>query len=88
MDECTAPHPGAMLSPMPPAMPQRTACEMRSRLLELRAEHGLLVADTAVTELELRELELDIAGAEHLFVGLAVTEIASLRADVDGQLHG
>jgi hypothetical protein len=61
---------------------------MRSRLLELRAEHGLLSAVPGESEVELRELELDIAGAEHLFVGLAVTEIASLRADVDGQLRG
>jgi hypothetical protein len=63
---------------------------MRARLLELRAEHGLLSAVPVPVESEadLRELELDIAGAEHLFVGLAVTEIASLRADVDGRLRG
>ena len=72
-----------------PDHPIDTAAEALRHLEGLRSElaiagpSGLL--DDAVYVEDLRE---DIAASETVFVGLAVTEIASLRAELGGRLQG
>ena len=61
----------------------------RTRLEALRAEQAAasltgLTANRAYVE----DLAGDIVGAEAMYVGAAVTEIASLRAALDGPLEG
>jgi hypothetical protein len=65
--------------------PIETAAEALARLGELRFERaaaGLagLTADAAYVA----DLEDDIVASEELYVGLAVTEIATLRAELGG----
>jgi len=74
---------------MPPAvLPDTAAAEALRELRALNAEHALLVAADDASATELHELEQDIAAFRQAYVGLAVTEIASLRASVDGPLVG
>lgn len=72
-----------------PDHPTETAAEALQQLEELRLERagaqpaGLLGDATYVAE-----LEEDIAATEHAFVGLVVTEIATLRGELGGRLQG
>jgi hypothetical protein len=74
---------------MPPtALPNKTAVDALHDLRALHAEHALLVAADDASATELHELQEEIAAFAQAYVGLAVTEIASLRASVDGPLVG
>ena len=72
-----------------PNHPIETAAEALNRLRDLRFELALAepagLLDDASYMQDIRE---DISASEELYVGLAVTEIASLRAELGGALHG
>ena len=65
------------------------AAELRERMALLEAERALaglngLHGDAAY----MADLEADIEAAAATYVGVAVTELASLRAQLDGRLQG
>jgi hypothetical protein len=66
-----------------------SALELRSHLLELKAERAL-AEETGVAAIEsyMADLEADIARSRAAFVGAAVTEIASFRAQLSGRQSG
>jgi hypothetical protein len=70
---------------------QRTmsALELRTHLIELKAERAL-AEETGVASIPsyLEDLERDIARSRAAFVGAAVTEIASFRAQLSGRTFG
>jgi hypothetical protein len=72
-----------------PDHPIETAVEALQQLEELRVERaiaqpaGLLGDATYVAD-----LEADIAATQHAFVGLVVTEIATLRGELGTRLQG
>jgi hypothetical protein len=72
-----------------PNHPIETAAEALHRLQELRFELAIAepagLLDDASYMQDIRE---DITASEELYVGLAVTEIASLRAELGGPLVG
>jgi len=66
-----------------------SAVELRSQLGRLTAERlEAREAGLAGNATFMAELERDIAGARSAYVGAAVTEIASLRAQLSGPLAG
>ncbi len=66
-----------------------TAHDARARLRRLAAERrAALDAGLGRNGGYMRELSADIAASREQFVGLAVTEIASLRAQLSGRLEG
>ena len=72
-----------------PDHPIDTAAEALAHLRDLRSELAIagpsgLLEDSGY----LHDLRDDIAASETVFVGLAVTEIASLRAELGGRLQG
>lgn len=72
-----------------PDHPIETAAEARRRLEDLRFE--LWMARPAGLDVDasyVQEIQEDISASEELFVGLAVTEIASLRAQLGSPLLG
>ena len=72
---------------MPPfTIPTNSATDELERLWQLRAERGLasLVGDADLVG----DLDIDIAAATDAFVGLAVTEIATLRGEIGGRDQG
>ena len=80
-----------MMSPtmLHPNHPIETAAEALSRLRDLRFE--LAIADPAGLLDDasyMQDIREDISASEELYVGLAVTEIASLRAELGGPLVG
>jgi hypothetical protein len=66
-----------------------TALDARNELQRLQAER-LDAADAGLgaNEIYMADLETDIAASRVAFVALAVTEIATLRAELDGPLVG
>jgi hypothetical protein len=70
----------------PPIM---SAVELHAQLLELQAERAL-AEDTGVARIGayMDDLEREIARSHAAFVGAAVTEIASFRAQLSGPQHG
>ena len=72
-----------------PNHPIETAAEALLRLRDLRFELAIAepagLLDDATYLQDIRE---DISASEQLYVGLAVTEIASLRAELGGALVG
>jgi hypothetical protein len=66
-----------------------TAVEMRDHLAELEAERSLALL-TGLAEIPTYRFDLDdeIRAWRHLYVGLAVTEIATLRAELFGADFG
>jgi hypothetical protein len=66
-----------------------TATDLRLQLDRLMVErfaaveHGLDANATYMSD-----LDADLTAAREAYVGLAVTEIASLRAQLSGALHG
>jgi hypothetical protein len=62
-----------------------SAFELRTQLLELHAERAL-AQETGVAAIEsyMADLQRDIARSEAAYVGAAVTEIASFRAQLSG----
>lgn len=76
--------PARMITTMLPfTIPTTTAAEERAHLEQLRAERALTADD------ELREdIDAEIVAATGTFVGLAVTEIATLRGEIAGRQQG
>ena len=66
-----------------------TAVELREHLAELEAERSLAHL-TGLSEVETyrADLEEEIQVGRHVYVGLAVTEIATLRAELFGPQVG
>lgn len=72
-----------------PNHPIETAADARRRLEDLRFE--LWMARPAGLDVDaayVQEIQEDIDASEELYVGLAVTEIASLRAQLAAPLVG
>jgi len=66
-----------------------TATDARNRLHRLQAERlEALEAGLGDNALYMADLENDIAASQEAYVGLAVTEIASLRAQLSGPQVG
>jgi hypothetical protein len=73
-----------MISAMLPfTIPTTTSAEERVRLEQLRAERAL----TADRDL-LEDIDAEIVAAHGTFVGLVVTEIATLRGEIAGRQQG
>ena len=66
-----------------------SAIELRTHLLELHAERAL-AEETGVAAIGsyMADLERDIALSRAAYVGAAVTEIASFRAQLSGRQRG
>jgi hypothetical protein len=66
-----------------------SALELRTHLLELEAERAL-AEETGVAAIAayMEDLERDIARSRAAFVGAAVTEIATFRAQLSGPARG
>jgi hypothetical protein len=67
----------------------RMAADLKDHLMQLQAERALaslegLGANAAYAS----DLDDDLAAAHHAYVGAAVTEIATLRAELSGPLVG
>ena len=72
---------------MPPfTIPTTSAADELEHLSQLRAGRALaaLAGDADLVE----DLEIDIEAATDAFVGLAVTEIATLRGEIGGRCQG
>ncbi len=66
-----------------------TATDARSQLQRLQAERlDAVEAGLGDNQLYMADLENDIAASHALYVGLAVTEIATLRAQLSGPQQG
>jgi hypothetical protein len=66
-----------------------TAHDARARLQDLSLER-IAAADAGLTgnAAYMADLDADIETAREAYVGLAVTEIASLRAEISGKTRG
>jgi hypothetical protein len=72
---------------MPPfTIPTASAVDELENLWELRAERAL--ASLAGDDDLVGDLDIDIAASTDAFVGLAVTEIATLRGAIGGRHQG
>jgi hypothetical protein len=72
---------------MPPfTIPTTSAVDELEHLWKLRAERALasLAGDTDLVE----DIDIDIEASTDAYVGLAVTEIASLRGEIGGRYQG
>jgi hypothetical protein len=66
-----------------------TATDARQQLQRLQAERlDAVDAGLGANELYMADLENDIAASRAAYVALAVTEIASLRAELSGAQQG
>ena len=66
-----------------------TATDARQQLQRLQVERlDAFDAGLGSNELYMEDLESDIAASRTAYVALAVTEIASLRAQLSGPQHG
>ena len=66
-----------------------TAADMRLSVQELENERALAtVSPLSDNAVYLDDLEADLAAAREAYVGLAVTEIATLRAELSGPQWG
>jgi hypothetical protein len=66
-----------------------TATAARQQLQRLQAERlDAVDAGLGANELYMEDLDTDIAASRAAYVALAVTEIASLRAQLSGAQHG
>jgi hypothetical protein len=65
------------------------AAELRERMALLEAERALAALNCLREDVAyMADLEADIAAAAATYVGVAVTELASLRGQIDGTLQG
>jgi hypothetical protein len=65
------------------------ATDIRNRLHQLEAERlDAVEAGLGGNALYMNDLDNDIAASRALYIGLAVTEIATLRAQLDGPQVG
>jgi hypothetical protein len=70
-------------------LPAMSAIEMHDHLQQLQAERALaLIEGLGVNAAYMADLDDDIAAARFAYVGAAVTEIASLRAELSGPQLG
>ena len=78
-----------IVSPIRPQEPVMTASDARLELQRLQAER-LDAAEAGLGEnaLYMADLETDIEASRVAYVGLAVTEIATLRAELSGPQVG
>jgi hypothetical protein len=66
-----------------------TAAELRSHLEELKAERSLaVISGLAEVESYMDDLSEELEACRELYVGSAVTEIATLRAELSGPQMG
>ena len=66
-----------------------TAVELRQRLWALQGERlEALEAGLGANRLFMDDLDRELEYTRAAYVGMAITEIASLRADLDGRLQG
>ena len=66
-----------------------TALDVRVQIQRLGLEHlDAVEAGLADNDAYMADLEDELEAARHAYIGLAVTEIASLRAQLDGPLLG
>lgn len=66
-----------------------TAAELRSHLEELEAERSLaVISGLAEVESYMDDLSEELEACRELYVGSAVTEIATLRAELSGPQMG
>lgn len=66
-----------------------TTTDIRQRLDELETEHRLAsLVGLADDEAYMADLRSEIEATHAAFVGAAVTEIATLRGQLSGPLHG
>jgi hypothetical protein len=66
-----------------------TAIEMQTHLQDLEAERALAsIVGLAENHDYMADLHDEITQTRHAYVGAAVTEIAMLRAELSGPLHG
>jgi hypothetical protein len=81
--------PGMFRNLIPIAELDMTAAEVRSHLFKLEAERALAL-ETRVAEVAAYRADLDeeIAFCRDLYVASAVTEIATLRAELSGAQTG
>jgi predicted hydrolase (HD superfamily) len=78
-----------MQNPSPHATETQTALDALRHLEVLQEERALASITGLVHDLDyIADLDDDIAASEHAYVGLAVTEIATLRAELGGPLLG
>jgi hypothetical protein len=70
----------------PFTMPNTTAADELAYLMSLRSDRALaeMMGDADLVG----DLEIDIAASTDAFVGLAVTEIATLRGEIGGRDQG
>jgi hypothetical protein len=69
--------------------PMNTALDARNTLRRLQAERlDAVEAGLGENALYMNDLEYDIEASRALYVGLAVTEIATLRAQLSGPQVG
>jgi hypothetical protein len=65
------------------------AAELRERMALLEAERALAALNGLREDVAyMADLEADIAAAAATYVGVAVTELASLRGQIGGTLQG
>jgi hypothetical protein len=67
-------------------VPTPSALDSLQLLADLREQHGLALAAGRGTEAA--ELDAEIEASTHTFIGTAVTEIATLMAELEGPLVG
>jgi hypothetical protein len=66
-----------------------SATDLHTRLVDLESERALAhLTGVAGIELYMRDLEREIEQSRHALVGAAVTEIATLRAQLSGPQQG
>jgi len=75
---------------MPPyALPHRTALDELDHLQGLREERALALATPLARQpAYLDDIDAEIEATAHAYIGLAVTEIATLRAQLGGEQVG
>jgi hypothetical protein len=82
------PHAGKVVEDMSYGF-ERSAVEVHDHLLELRVERTLAVIDgLAVDSAYIADLDGEIEATTSAYVGAAVTEIATLRAELSGPQVG
>jgi hypothetical protein len=73
----------------PYALPHRTALDELHHLRELREERALALATPLARQpAYLDDIDAEIEASAHAYVGLAVTEMATLRAQLGGEQVG
>ena len=78
-----------MQNPGPHTTETQTALDALRHLESLQEERALAELTGLTADADyIADLDDDIVGAEHWFVGLAVTEMATLRAELSGALQG